>query len=100
MRYAKRTDRNHATVRDGLRARGYVVQDMSDRGYGVPDLGIQSPKGIKYPGCFLEVKDGDKPPSARELTPDQKRWLSLVPDRTFTVLNLDQALKVCEEFFK
>jgi hypothetical protein len=48
----------------------------------------------------LEVKDGRLPPSARCLTEAEKRWFSLVPDRTFVVLNLDDALKVCEEFFK
>ena len=97
-RYAKRVDANHGEVRDGLRARGYLVVDTSDVGHGIPDLFVSLASGSVAIG--LEVKDGRLPPSARGLTEAEKRWLSLVPDRTFTVLNLDQALKVCEEFFK
>lgn len=98
-RYAKKTDRNHKEIRDGLRNAGYLVSDLSDVGHGVPDLCVQPSSGV-LPGLFIEVKDGSLPPSARGLTEAEKRWFSLVPDRTFVVLNLDQALKVCDEFFK
>ena len=98
MKYGKRKDANHKPIKEGLRDAGYIVIDMSDVGHGVPDLAVQHPLGT--PAVWLELKDGEKSPSARELTEKEERWLSLVPDRTFTVLNLDQALKVCEEFFK
>lgn len=34
----KRTDANHSTIRDGLRAVGYQILDMHDVGRGFPDL--------------------------------------------------------------
>ena len=37
-RYAKRTDKTHAAIRDGLREAGYTVHDYSKVGYGIPDL--------------------------------------------------------------
>jgi hypothetical protein len=97
VRYAKRTDRNHQEIRDGLRAT-YLVCDLSDVGNGVPDIAVQPVVGGV--AIFLEVKDPKQPPSKRGLTEAEKRWFTLVPDRTFVVHTLDEALKVCREFFK
>lgn len=93
MRYACRTDRNHAEVRDGLRAKGHDVCDLSDIGGGVPDLVVRQPARIPSM-VFFEVKDGEKPPSARELTPKQKRWRKYCGEITFTVTTLEEALEV------
>ena len=70
MRYAARVDANQIQVVSALRAAGAKVQDLSAVGKGVPDL------LCKYQGSFylIEVKDGQKPPSARKLTPDQVKW--------------------------
>lgn len=40
-------------------------------GRGVPDLLVGTPRGQLL---LLEVKDGSKKPSARQLTSDQQRW--------------------------
>lgn len=89
---AKRTDRNHAEIRDGLRAHGYDVCDLSDCGHGVPDLVVrQENHGVPV---FLEVKDGAKPPSKRVLTQEQARWRQYCGEITHTVTTLDEALRV------
>jgi hypothetical protein len=74
MRHAKRTDSNHAAVRDALRARGWQVMDLSRVGHGCPDLGAW--RGER--AVFLEVKDGSKPPSARKLTEKEALWSELL----------------------
>jgi hypothetical protein len=49
---------------------GASVQSLASVGRGCPDLLV----GFKGRNLLLEVKDGRKPPSARELTDDQKKW--------------------------
>lgn len=75
MRRARRTDSNHAEVRDFLRKAGCVVEDTSDVGRGFPDLLVKTPKGAVL---LVEIKDGSKPPSRRFLTEDERavavRW--------------------------
>lgn len=68
MRHAKRVDANHSAIRDVLRKAGWQVEDLSHVGHGVPDLVAQ--KDGRLP-IWIEVKDGDKPPSARALTADE-----------------------------
>lgn len=90
---ARRTDANHAAVRDALRAVGAVVADLSDVGEGVPDLAVAW-DGMWY---LVEVKDGQKPPSARRLTPAQVRfietaWTQKAP--VYVVESVEQALRV------
>ena len=70
MRRAARTDANQTQVIIALRAAGATVQSLSAVGDGVPDL-LVGYKGVTY---LLEVKDGDKVPSKRMLTPDQIEW--------------------------
>lgn len=72
-RYACRVDRNHAEVREALRAYGWDVQDLSDLGGGMPDLLARKPGRFH----FCEVKDGSKPPSAQQLTAKQVRLHAL-----------------------
>lgn len=89
---AKRTDANHKELRDGLRAHGYDVCDLSDCGHGVPDLVVRSAShGVP---TFLEVKDGSKPPSKRVLTQEQVRWRQYCGEITHTVTSLEEALQV------
>ena len=68
MRYAARRDANERDIIDSLRAVGAVVQPLDAK--GVPDL-LVGFRGVTY---LLEVKDSEKPPSARKLTPDQATW--------------------------
>jgi hypothetical protein len=67
MRYAARVDDNHAEIVKALQLIGAYVIDCSHVGQGFPDL------LIAYRGrwVLLEVKDGEKAPSRRKLTPAQ-----------------------------
>ena len=72
MRRAAKVDANQADVVKALRQIGVVVTPIHQLGKGVPDLLCS----YRQVWTLLEVKDGEKPPSARELTPDEKRWIS------------------------
>ena len=97
MRYAKRTDNNHAEIRDGLRRAGFPVLDLSACGGGVPDLSVLVDVENKR-NLFLEVKDGDKPPSAQDLTEAEKEWFKFAGWNSRKVNSLEQALEAIEEF--
>lgn len=66
--YARRTDANHAEFLKTLAKFQVPYRDLSAVGKGCPDILAL----IKGTWCLIEVKDGKKPPSARELTPDQE----------------------------
>jgi len=67
--YAKRIDANQNCIVKALRAKGAYVRIVS-QGDGLPDL-LVGYKGVTY---LLEVKDGDKAPSQRQLTPAEKKF--------------------------
>lgn len=67
---AARTDSNQAAVVSALRQIGASVQSLHRVGYGVPDLLV----GYRGLTMLLEVKDGDRSPSARMLTADEREW--------------------------
>lgn len=73
-----RTDGNHAEIVAALKQIGASVLDIHDIGGGAPDLLI----GYRGMNLLLEVKDGDKPPSHRKLTPDERdffdEWRGLI----------------------
>ena len=68
MRKHGRTDANQTEVIKALRQAGANVVSLANCGAGIPDLLI----GFRQKTYLLEVKDGSKPPSQRELTPDQR----------------------------
>jgi hypothetical protein len=99
MRHAKRVDRNHAEVRDGLRADGYLVDDTSKIGNGFPDIAVQVERGWP-PTLFIEIKDEKQPPSARELTDPEKRMQKLIGPERYRVANsLLEAREQCLAYF-
>jgi hypothetical protein len=63
-------DANHTAIVKAVTQCGARVLDLSRLGQGVPDL------LIAYRGqlCLWELKDGDKPPSKRRLTPAEQAW--------------------------
>ncbi len=71
MRRAARVDGNHAAIVEALQKAGWLVQSLAAVGNGVPDLLVCSPSGDIR---LIEVKDGSKPPSKRELTTEQLAW--------------------------
>ena len=74
MRRRARVDANQSAIVAALRQLGWGVEVTSHVGRGLPDL-IAMRGGHVY---FLEVKDGEKPPSARALTGEEAalhaRW--------------------------
>ena len=92
MRRAAKVDANHAEIVAALRKCGCTVQSLAALGGGVPDL-LVGRAGRNY---LLEVKDGDKPPSARSLTPDELRWLHQWRGAAQVVETVEEALKAVE----
>ena len=84
MRRAAKIDANQPAIVGALRNAGATVYSLAAVGQGIPDLLV----GYAGKTALLEVKDGSKPPSARQLTPDQQTWhqtwtggtLAVVPD--------------------
>lgn len=70
MAYAKRTDSNQTEIVDALRKCGCSVYITSNVGKGFTDI-VFGLCGINFLG---EIKDGKKPPSARKLTPEEKKF--------------------------
>ena len=70
MRRAAKIDANQTQVVEALRAAGATVQSLAAVGQGVPDLLV----GFQSKTMLMEVKDGRKPPSQRQLTEDQLKW--------------------------
>lgn len=68
MRRAAKIDDNHGAIVSALKAEDLSVQSLAGVGRGVPDL-LVGARGTTY---LVELKDGDKRPSHRTLTPDQK----------------------------
>jgi Holliday junction resolvase len=89
MRRAARVDDNQAEIVAALRKCGCTVQSLAALGSGVPDL-LVGRGGTNY---LLEVKDGSKPKSARELTPDELRWLHAWRGSAAVVETVEDALK-------
>ena len=87
-KFAARTDQNQPGIVAGLRAAGCTVAPAHAVGRGFPDL------VVGYRGCtyLLEVKDGDKPPSARKLTPAQVDWHAAWRGHVAVICTLDEAL--------
>ena len=81
MRRASRRDANERRVIDALRACGAYVKQINDE--GLADL------LVFYRGhtLILEVKDGDKPPSARALTPAEQKFHDEWPGQNLYIVN-------------
>ena len=89
MKYAK-IDDNQKVIVNALRIAGASVQSLAATGKGCPDL-LVGYQGINY---LMEVKDGNKVPSARELTIDQQHWHSVWKGAVHIVKSEDEALKI------
>lgn len=89
MRRAAKTDANQTQVVSALRAAGATVQSLAAIGKGAPDL-LVAFRGEMF---LLEVKDGAKPPSARELKDDQVKWHEAWGAPVSVVLGPEQALQ-------
>jgi hypothetical protein len=73
VRRAAKVDANHAEIVKALRSAGCGVLDLSAVGNGCPDL-LVTLAVHPFDAVLLEVKDANKPPSARKLTPAQEKF--------------------------
>jgi hypothetical protein len=69
-RYARNVDDNQARVVAALRRAGAMVVHLHTVGNGCPDLAV----GWRGRWVLVEVKDGDKAPARRRLTPAEAAW--------------------------
>jgi hypothetical protein len=93
MRVAARRDANEDQVMSALRACGAFVKQINDG--GTFDLLVW------YRGhtLLLEVKDGRKPPSARELTPAEQKFHAAWPGTNLhIVLSPEDALELLKRY--
>ena len=88
---ARRRDANEPEIIAALEAVGVSVQALNAK--GVPDLLL----GVAGGNILLEVKDGDKPPSARKLTPDQVAWHEGWRGQVQVANSTDEALSLVQD---
>ncbi|WP_116082067.1 hypothetical protein [Tropicimonas sp. IMCC34011] len=102
MRRAAKVDSNQSRIVAALRKIGASVQPLHAVGGGCPDLLV----GFRGLNRVIEVKDGDKPPSARKLTPDQVEWhgawrgqvdVAKDEDEAFAILGIGAATEARRE---
>jgi len=92
MRYANRIDANQNQIVDAMRKVGAVVRIIS-QGDGIPDLLV----GYKGFTILMEVKDGDKVPSARKLTEAEQKFFDDWRGGMLAVVNsVEEALEILE----
>ncbi len=70
MRRRGRVDENHAAIVSLLRSFGCSVISTAGVGDGFPDV-VVGFHGVTH---LIEIKDGEKSPSRRRLTDDEKEW--------------------------
>lgn len=89
MRRAAKVDRNQAEIVAALRGAGCSVALLHTVGKGVPDLLVGRDKQT----FLIEIKDGERPPSERRLTPVQVEWWDAWRGQPPCVVkNVDEAL--------
>lgn len=96
MRRAARTDANHAEIIKGLRRCGCSVWDTSGLGQGFPDI-VCGRSGYNW---LFEIKDGNKPPSARKLTVAEKAFFATWKGAVCVVNSLDEAIEMINDTIK
>lgn len=93
MRYANRIDENQNEIVKALRKAGAYVRIIS-QGDGIPDL-LVAYKGVTI---LMEVKDGDKVPSARKLTEAEQKFFDEWTGGMLVVVNsVDEAIATLQK---
>lgn len=97
MRRAAKVDQNQAEIVAALRQIGCSVQLLHAVGAGCPDLMV----GRNGETFLLEIKDGNKPPSARKKTDAQVVWHDAWRGKPVAVVcNIREALEAIGIAFK
>ena len=96
-RYQARTDSNQAAIVNVYRRAGASVAILSSVGHGVPDLMVAHAFGDGCRTFLVEIKDPARPPSARRLNPDERRWAEAWRGEYWIVETADDALRSLKE---
>lgn len=92
-KYARRVDENQNEIVTALRKCGAYVRVVT-QGDGIPDLLV----GYNGYTILMEVKDGDKVPSARKLTEAEEKFFKEWRGGLLCIVeNVDQALDVLKK---
>lgn len=86
---AKRVDANQKEIVATLRKCGCLVHVTSMFGAGFPDLVCATPNRKLF---LVELKDGNKPPSAQRLTPKEAEFHAVWHDHVIILKSLDDVL--------
>ncbi|WP_176408607.1 hypothetical protein [Haematobacter massiliensis] len=70
MRRAARIDDNQPAIVDAFRRLGCTVDHTHMLGRGFPDIAV----GVAGRNYYVEIKDGNKPPSKQALTDAERAW--------------------------
>jgi hypothetical protein len=96
VRRAARVDENQKAITAALRAIGATVQPIHAIGRGTPDLLV----GWQKINALLEIKDGSKPASARQLTDDEAQWIAAWRGSVRIVESVEQAVRAVLDWGK
>ena len=88
MRTAAKVDSNQREIVSALRQIGATVQILSMVGKGCPDILV----GFRHNNFLFEIKDSNKPPSKRKLTPDERQWHDDWRGQVTTISTVDQVI--------
>lgn len=90
MRRRAKVDSNHGEVVAALRKAGWSVISTAPLGCGIPDIFASKDKET----WAIEIKDGSKIPSKRQLTDDEKAFASSWQGKYAVVESAEQALAI------
>jgi hypothetical protein len=90
MRKRARTDSNHAKLIKQCRQIGMTVHSTHNVHDGFPDI-VAGYKGVNY---LFEIKDPDKPKSARKLTDDEIAWHTTWGGSVNVIETIDDVLQI------
>lgn len=85
-----RVDDNQKGIVAALRQAGATVQHLHTVGQGCPDLLV----GFRGANYLLEVKDGSKAFSRRQLTPAEREWHAVWRGQVAVVEDYEAALAI------
>lgn len=86
----KRVDRNQAEIVQAMRKIGATVRHTHMVGNGFPDIEV----GYHGNNYLFEIKDPDKPPSGRKLTPDEERFHQEWKGQADVIHSAEEALEI------
>ena len=100
MRLRAKIDSNQGEIVSKLRELGFSVHSTAAVGKGYPDIicGFTSQKHNIKINILFEIKDGNKPPSARKLTPDEIEWHSAWRGQVDVINSFDDAMNIINQY--